>query len=99
MNKERLINQLLNAITSLVDNNDYFDSIADISPGQEPDTMEIRIELPYPSYREDLLREIPERLSRWKVNPFISIEPKGTDIISFHYRPIDELMEECSRLG
>lgn len=61
--------------------------------------MEIRIELPYPSYREDLLREIPERLSRWKVNPFISIEPKGTDTIIFHYRPIDELMEECSRLG
>ncbi len=99
INRYRLTDQLLDAITSLVDGDDCFDSIADISPGKEPDTMNIRIVLPYPSYREDLLNEIPERLRHWRINPFISIEPIEEDTISFHYRPIDELMEECERLN
>lgn len=97
--EDRIILQLYDGIAELV-NGEYDSSRMVDFNFDDKDIIRVTLVPSSPAFRETLLREIHENLSRWRVNPFINVFYDEENRLVFNLRPYDEIKKAyMSRLG
>lgn len=87
---DKIILQLYDGIAELV-NGEYDSSRMVDFNFDENDTIRVTLTPSSPAFREILLKEIHENLSRWHVNPFVEISYDEEARLVFKLRPFDEI--------
>lgn len=90
INDGRIMLQLYDGIAELV-NGEYDSSRMVDFNFDEKDIIRVTLTPLSSAFREILLKEIHENLSRWHVNPFISISYDEENRLLFKLRPFDEI--------
>lgn len=93
---DKIILQLYDGIAELV-NGEYDSSRMVDFNFDERDIIRVTLTPSSPGFREMLLKEIHENLSRWRVNPFVEISYDEEARLVFKLLPFDEIRVAYNR--